>query len=255
MSSQQAELAAVEAAVAYARQQQQRTGELYTAGAVSKQSMEQADTALRTADANLKALQAQVRQQEVQLRYFTITAPTSGTVGDVPVRVGNQVTTQTVLTTLDQNDTLEVNVSVPIERASALRIGLPLQVWGSDEAVRIATTTVSFISPHVDEQTQSVLVKAILRNPGGTLRASQYVRARIVWQTTDGLVVPVTAVLRINGQFFAFVAEGDGAVESQSAALQLGVAYVAGMTDRFACRSAVTLLDWPIDQLPSGIDR
>ena len=41
----------------------------------------------------------------------------------------------------------------------------------------------------------------------GALRASQYVRARIVWKTTDGLVVPVTAVLRVNGQLFAFVAE------------------------------------------------
>ena len=29
----------------------------------------------------------------------------------------------------------------------------------------------------------------------------------------------------------------------------------AGMTARFACRCAVTLLDWPIDQLPNGIDR
>ncbi len=45
-----------------------------------------------------------------------------------------------------------------------------------------------------------------------------------------------------------------GARESRGA-LQLSVAYVAGMTDRFACRCAVTLLDWPIDQLPSGIDR
>jgi RND family efflux transporter MFP subunit len=223
VSSQQAELAAAEAAVAYARQQQQRNGELYAAGAVSKQTVEQADTALRTADANLKALQAQVRQQEVQLRYFTITAPTSGTVGDVPVRVGNQVTTQTVLTTIDQNDTLEVNVSVPIERAPALRIGLPLEVWSSDEAHRIASTTVSFISPHVDEQTQSVLVKAVLRNPDGALRSSQYVRARIVWQTTNGLVVPVTAVLRINGQFFAFVAEeAGGALTAKQRAIKVG---------------------------------
>ena len=44
-------------------------------------------------------------------------------------------------------------------------------------------------------------------------------------------------------------------VESSSHALEQAVAYVAGMTDRFACRSAVTLLDWPIDQLPNGIDR
>ncbi len=41
----------------------------------------------------------------------------------------------------------------------------------------------------------------------------------------------------------------------QTQALENAVAYVAGMTDRFACRSAVTLLDWPEDQLPSGVDR
>jgi dGTPase len=41
----------------------------------------------------------------------------------------------------------------------------------------------------------------------------------------------------------------------QHVRLHEAVAYVAGMTDRFACRSAVTLLAWPIDQLPRGIDR
>ena len=207
VSSQQAELAAAEAALTFARQQQQRNNELYAAGAISKQQLEQTDTAQRTADANLKALQAQVQQQEVQLRFFTITAPTSGVVGDVPVRVGNQVTTQTLLTTIDQNETLEVNLSVPIERAPALKVGLPLQILSSDGAQRIASTSVSFVSPHADDQTQSVLVKGNVRNSDGALRAAQYVRARIVWKTADGLVVPVTAVLRVNGQLFAFVAE------------------------------------------------
>ncbi len=207
VSSQQAELAAAEAAVSYARQQQQRNNELYAAGAISKQQLEQTDTAQRTADANLKALQAQVQQQEVQLRFFTVLAPTAGVVGDVPVRVGSQVTPQTLLTTIDQNDTLEVNASVPIERAAALKVGLPLQVWSSDGAQRIASTTISFVSPRADDQTQSILVKGNVKNPDGQLRAAQYVRARIVWKVFDGLVVPVTAVLRINGQFFAFVAE------------------------------------------------
>jgi RND family efflux transporter MFP subunit len=207
VSSQQAELAAAEAAVTYARQQQQRNRELLQAGAISQQQAEQADTALRTADANLNALRTQVQQQEVQLRYFTITAPTAGVVGDVPVRVGSQVTPQTPLTTVDQNDTLEVNASVPIERAGSLKVGLPLQVLSSDAEHRIATTTVSFVSPHVDDQTQSVLVKGTVKNPDGALRPSQYVRARIVWKTSDGLTVPVTAVLRVAGQLFVFVAE------------------------------------------------
>src|SRR2546430_703241 len=92
VSSEEAELAAREASVAFARQQAQRSSELFTAGAISKQEQEQAATALQTAEANLKALQAQVQQQQVQLRYFTVAAPTSGIVGDVPVRVGNVVT-------------------------------------------------------------------------------------------------------------------------------------------------------------------
>jgi len=210
VSSQEAELASRQAAVAFARQQAQRAAELFAAGAISKQEQEQADTALQTAEAGLKSLQAQVQQQQVQLRYFTVAAPTAGVVGDVPVRVGNVVTSQTVLTTIDQNDTLEVHVDVPVERAGALKVGLPMQILSSDGSERLATTTVSFVSPHVDDQMQSILVKGQVRNPDGALRASQYVRARLVWKTDNLLVVPVTAVLRVSGQFFAFVAEDAG---------------------------------------------
>ena len=45
-----------------------------------------------------------------------------------------------------------------------------------------------------------------------------------------------------------------GGVNSSDEAVHEAVTYVAGMTDRFACRSAVQLLNWPIDQLPRGID-
>ncbi|HEY1910715.1 MAG TPA: hypothetical protein VGG73_07335, partial [Vicinamibacterales bacterium] len=84
------------------------------------------------------------------------------------------------------------------------------QILSGSAAGPVATTVVNFISPHVDDQTQSVLVKGQVRNPDEKLRAAQYVRARIIWSTTDGLVVPVTAVLRVSGQFFAFVAEDAG---------------------------------------------
>jgi RND family efflux transporter MFP subunit len=210
VSGQEADRAAREVALNFARQQAQRAHELYAAGAISKQEMEQADTNQQAAEAQLSSLQAQVQQQQVQLRYFTITAPTAGVVGDVPARVGNQVTPQTVLTTIDQNDVLELNVSVPLERASELRAGLPIQILSGSTSGPVATTTVNFISPHVDDQTQSVLVKGQVRNPDAKLRAAQYVRARIIWSTSDGLVVPVTAVLRVSGQFFAFVAEDAG---------------------------------------------
>jgi len=207
VSSQEAERASREASVSFARQRQQRASALFAAGAISKQELEEAETVLKTAEASLNALQAQVQQEQVQLRYYTVAAPTAGIIGDVPVRVGSQVTPQTLLTTIDQNETLELYVSVPVERARELKIGLPIRILSSDGQQQLASSTISFISPHVDDQTQSVLVKGTVRNGDGALRASQFVRANIVWKTTEGLVIPVTAVLRLNGQFFAFVAE------------------------------------------------
>ena len=228
VSSQEAERAARDADVNYARQQFQRATELMAAGAISRQELEQADTALRTAEARLQSLQAQVKQQEVQLRYFTVTAPTSGVIGDVPVRVGHQVTPQTVLTTIDQNDTLELNVQVPVERSGQLKNGLPVRVLSGDGASTLATTAVSFVSPRVEDQTQSILVKAFVPNRDGVMRASQSVRAQIIWKTSEGIVVPVTAALRINGQYFAFVAEeakgpdGKPALVAKQRAIKVG---------------------------------
>jgi RND family efflux transporter MFP subunit len=223
VSSQEAERAAREANVAYAQQQQQRANELFAAGAISKQELEQSQTALRTAEASLQALQAQVQQQQVQLRYYTISAPTSGVVADVPARVGMQVSTSTLLTTIEQNDTLEVNVSVPVERSGDLKMGLPLKVMSSDGKDTLGITTIGFISPSVDEATQSILVKGTVRNSDGKLRSSQFVRARIVWKTVDGLVVPVTAVARISGQYFAFVAESaEGKLVAHQRAIKVG---------------------------------
>ena len=210
VSSQEAERAAREASVAYARQQAQRAHGLLSAGAISRQEAEQAETALTTAEADLQALSAQVQQQQVQLRYFTVAAPTAGIVGDVPVRVGMQVSPATLLTTIDQNETLEAYISVPVERSPDLRVGLPVQIVPAEGTDVLASTKISFVSPHVDDQTQSVLVKAAVPNAGGALRASQYVRARIVWRSATGILIPVTAVLRISGQFFAFVADDTG---------------------------------------------
>jgi len=54
-------------------------------------------------------------------------------------------------------------------------------------------------------------------------------------------------VLRVHPSLIPDVADDDEALDSPAKALELSVAYVAGMTDRFACHCAVTLLDWPID--------
>ena len=62
----------------------------------------------------------------------------------------------------------------------------------------------------MDTATQTVLVKAQIANSSDSLRTAQFIRARVVWGSQEKPVVPVVAVSRIGGLYFAFVAEPDG---------------------------------------------
>jgi len=211
-----------EAEVEFARQQVQRNKTLLDAGAVSQREVEQYETQLRTSEAQLKALDEQIKQERSQLGYYRVTAPTSGTIGDVPVNTGDRVTRSTVLTTVDKNGILEIYINVPVQQAPQLKVGLPVRLI-DDRGQVLATNKITFVSPTVDTQTQSVLAKAELAEGRGQFRADQFVRARVIWSTAPGLTVPVTAVTRVNAQFFVFVAEkGGSGMTAKQKAVQLG---------------------------------
>jgi RND family efflux transporter MFP subunit len=198
--------AAREADLAYAKQQLTRLQRLLDAGAVSRAELEQAEAAHKNAEAQLAAVQSQIRETQVQLQYYRVTAPTTGIVGDIPIRVGDRVTPATLITTIDQPQDLEAYINVPLERSLDLRVGLPVELLDGDGAVT-AINPVTFVAPRADDATQSVLAKATLRQAPPGLRVMQYVRARIVWSREPALAVPVVAVSRMAGQQFVFVAE------------------------------------------------
>jgi RND family efflux transporter MFP subunit len=216
VASLEAARAAREADVAFAKQQRARMQKLFEAGAVSRQELEQAETAHQTAEAQLNAIASQIREARVDLQYHRVTAPAAGVVGDIPIRTGDRVTPSTVITTIDRAQGLEAYVSVPLEQASELKVGLPVQLLDADGKV-VATNPITFVAPRADDATQSVLVKAQLRERPPSLRVMQYVRARIVWSNDPQLTVPVVAVNRMAGQYFVFVAENaqQGAVARQ----------------------------------------
>ncbi len=206
VKSQESARAAQQAQLNWAKQQYERTQGLASAGVVSRQDLDQAKATLDAAQAQMDSLNEQVREQEVQLHYYKVVAPRAGIVGDIPVRVGDRVTTSTQLTTVDQPGSLEVYVYVPIERSSQLKMNLPVQILDGSGKV-LADSRVSFISPQVDNTTQTVLVKARVANGNDALRQSQFIRARVVWGTHKNPEVPILAVSRLAGQYFAFVAE------------------------------------------------
>ena len=195
--------------VTYARQEADRAAKLLTAGAGSQMDADRAANALKAAEAQLKTVQEQIRTARTDLGYYRVTAPTTGIVGDIPVREGDRVTKATQLTTIDANAGLEVYLNVPVQQAPRLKVGLPVRIVDENGGT-IAEEKINFVSPSVDEKTQTVLVKTPVSVPG-TLRTEQYVRALIIWSREPGLTIPITSVTRVNGQWFAFVAEpGEG---------------------------------------------
>jgi RND family efflux transporter MFP subunit len=220
--STEANRAGTEADVQYWRQQVKRLELLVGAGAISRQEFDQAQNSLSTAEARLAALEAQVREGRVELQYYRVDAPQSGVIGDIPVRTGDRVTTSTVITTIDEKGALEAYIQIPLDRSPDLRMGLPVQLLDG-EGKPVASNPITFVAPRVDDATQTVLVKSALRNVPPSLRVQQFVRARIVWQNTPGLTLPLTAVSRISGQYFCYVAEqGPGGLVARQRPVQVG---------------------------------
>jgi RND family efflux transporter MFP subunit len=182
-----------------------RQRRLYEGGVTSKQEYDYAVQAYENSKADWQAAKAAVATQQRQLAYYNLIAPFNGIVGDIPVHVGDYVSPQTLLTTIDENAELEAYIYIPTERASDIRTALPVQIV-TNSGQPIEKTKIDFISQQVDNALQGVLVKAPVRAPLDRFRTSQLVKARVVWSTAPAPTVPVLAVTRIGGQPFVYIA-------------------------------------------------
>ncbi len=174
-------------------------------------SREQADATLTQANDNANATQQDLLDK-------TVTAPISGIVGDIPIKLGAYVTTGDQLATITQNDNLDIEIAVDISNASRLRTGLPVELTLAGQDNTVATGNITFVSPTIDPATQTVLAKARFSNSRQPLQDNQRLNVRVIWDREPGILIPTTAVSRLGGKTFVFVpgkpeppAEGEGA--------------------------------------------
>lgn len=186
-----------------------REEQLYKDGIISKQAYDQAVQSFQNSKAALDAASANTKTQQEQLVYYQIRAPFDGVVGDIPVHLGDYVSSTTVLTTLDQNSGLEAYIYVPTEKAAQVKMGLPVDLLDTDGTV-LAHSNIYFVSPQVDNGLQGILAKAPVPKSSERLRNGQMVNARITWNTQQTPTVPILAVTRIGGQDFVYVAAPQG---------------------------------------------
>ncbi len=231
-----AERGSATAEVALQQEQYRRISRLAAEGAVARQQLDlvvrdrasaisqlnAVDEQIRAAQAGVAEAEAAVQQAQANVRAAssllgnaTIAAPSAGIVGDIPVRVGDVVTPSSIVTTITQNDSLDLNLNIPAERRASLRTGLVVELMDI-QGNRLTTGRISFVSPQVENNAQSILAKATFANPQGTLRDGLNVRARVIWDERPGILVPTPAITRQAGQAFVYVAQPP--TDEQSAA-------------------------------------
>ena len=193
----------------YNQTEVERQRKLFAAGVTSRDALDQAEQAYSNAKADYESSGASRVTQEQELAYYKIRAPFDGIVGDIPVHVGDYVSATTMLTTVDENRDLEAYIYVPAEKASDIRMGLPVQILDNNEQP-MEKTAIDFISPQVDNGLQGILVKAPVHSEQAILRASQLVKARVIWSSAPTPIIPVLAVTRLGGQAFVYVAQDHG---------------------------------------------
>lgn len=244
----------------YNQLQVDRQRKLFAAGIISKDALDQAEQSYANSKADYESAKASRLMQEQQLGYYRITAPFDGIVGDIPVHVGDYVSSTTLLTTVDENRDLEAYIYIPTERAAEVRKGLGVQILDNN-GKPIENTSIDFVSPQVDDQLQGILAKASVHS--SLLRTEQLVKARVVWGVSPKPVVPVLAVTRLGGQAFVYVAKsaGEGKFVAHQQAISLGdtvgnnYAVLGGLTngDRVIISGTQFLMDgMPVMPLPGA---
>ncbi|RKH18464.1 efflux RND transporter periplasmic adaptor subunit [Corallococcus sp. CA047B] len=219
----QAQKASAVASREFARKTRERSAQLLKEGLVSRQDYEQAVAQAEQAVAQARAAEAQIQNQQVQLGFFSVSAPFDGIVGDIPVKLGDYVSSETALTIVDQSRALELSVQVPVDQASRVKLGqTPLEVL-DDDGKPVVRAPAFFVATTPNPATQLVEVKAAFVNTMG-LRAGQLVRAQLVYDVREALKMPTTAVTRQGSQSFAMVVgQSDGGTVAKRQPVTLGL--------------------------------
>ena len=228
--SAQANLARAEANLYAARLKAGRYAELVKIEAVSKQANDEADAALKQAQADVGAARAALDRTRIDLGYTRVTSPIAGRISRSAVTPGALVTANQAdaLATVQKLDPIYVDLtqssadmlrmrrdleSGRLQRAAGNAV--PVQLVLEDGSVYGAEGKLAFSEVTVDEGTGSVTLRAVFPNPKGELLPGMYVRARLTQGRQDNaILLPHAAVSRTpRGEGQAMVVNAENMVE------------------------------------------
>jgi RND family efflux transporter MFP subunit len=219
VSAARASLLQAEVGLSRAQRELDRTVKLKEAGLATPQNLDDAKTAAEAAEAQLAAAGAQKEIAETKLAKTVIRSPLDGVVANRSVNPGdfieNMGSPKPMFRIVD-NRRLDLTVTVPSSRISAVRLGQPLSFSTDAVPGRTFSGKVSFINPAADEASRTVKVVAAVENPDETLKSGLFAKGEIVTgERKNVLRVPRSAFVTWDlaaRSAVVFVVEGDKAV-------------------------------------------
>jgi membrane fusion protein, multidrug efflux system len=194
-----AEVARAEADRDLARQSLARTKELLGQKASSQSELERAEATARSTEAQLQLL-------KVRLDRTLVRAPFAGVVGQRFVSLGDYVTTDTRLVTLQTVSPQRAAFQVPERYADQLKRGQQVTFRVAALRGKEFTGRVNFVDPIVQLPGRTITVKALTPNPRRELQAGMFIEARLATAVRpNAVVIPEDAVLPLQGATFVWV--------------------------------------------------
>jgi len=180
---------------------------------------------LDTAAGKIMQAKAALKQAEANLDYTDIRSPIDGRIGRTAYTIGNLVNPASgVLVTIVSQDPVYALFPISVRDLETIREARRKQGGGLNKIeilLRLASGQEyahsgvwNFTDPQVDQQTDTLIMRATIPNPESTLADGQFVTAIIRERREEPrLVVPQAALQVDQSGYFALVVNGEHKVE------------------------------------------
>jgi membrane fusion protein (multidrug efflux system) len=196
--------------LALAERREQRIAELLDNGFVVPDDHDEALNAVQVRRAEIAVTDAQIAKTEIR-------APFDGVAGLRYVSEGALVGATTRIATLQRVDVLKMDFAIPEKYADRVRLGSAIEFAVAGRTQRFAGEVYAY-DPQIDEETRTLLIRALCPNPGGVLLPGAFANVELTLRVTeDALMVPAEALVPDFEKAYVFVVT-DGKAERRHVA-------------------------------------
>jgi multidrug efflux system membrane fusion protein len=206
--------------LAEAKMDLQRYQDAWAKNSIPKQTLDDQEKIVLQDEGTVKNDQGTVKYDEVQVAFCHITSPITGRVGLRLVDPGNvvQSTGSTILAVITQVQPITVIFTVAEDSLAQVqaqtRHGKKLSVDAFDRAqqTKLASGKLLTFDNQIDTTTGTVKMRALFDNKNDALFPNQFVNARLLVDTEQGVTLIPTSAIQHNGQTaFVYVIQNDTA--------------------------------------------